>query len=170
MGTAVKTMEYKEAWEKCNADYLSTTGAVYKYILDRYGEDDLIEFLEKEVIRYKEYYSSLTNTFATILEKLAPGMVFDKKIQEVGYEFQWFLGVDNMEITELDTEKGIGKLKFCPYEKAITADPKGLDIDREFYCKYQCNIYMRGFCKAVLGFDLTFEPQETGCVYNIERV
>jgi hypothetical protein len=169
MTETIKPMDYKEAWEKVQADYLITTGVVYNYVKGSYGEDSLLEFLESDVSRYKEYFKGFVATLASILEKLAPGKAFEKKIKEVAHEFQWFLGIGNVKLLELNTEKAVVELGYCPYEKAISAAPKGFGLDRNFFCKYQCNVFMKGFCREVLGFEISFEPQKKGCIYRASR-
>lgn len=163
-------MDYKEAWEKIQSDYLITTGVMYRYLLNTYGEEMLVNFLQSEVSRYKEYFKGFVAQLANVLEKLAPGKAFEKKMKEIAYEFQWFLGVDNMEILELDTEKSVAVLKYCPYERAFSKAPKGFDLQRDFCCKYQCEIYMKGFCRELLGFEISFEPQPLGCIYRARRI
>jgi hypothetical protein len=169
MAEKVKDMDYKEAWGKCQTDYLVTTGAMYKYLKDTYGEETLVKFLESDASRYKNYFKGFVAKLAHLFEMVAPGKAFEQKMREVAKEFQWYLGVGNIKILELNSEKSVAEIKLCPYERALVSVPKGLDIDRDFYCTYQCNVFMKEFCKEVLGFEISFEPKGEGCIYRTQR-
>ncbi len=170
MAEKIHEMSYKEAWEKLQADYLVSLGVIFKFIKDRFGEQALVDFENSEVERYKSHLHGFAARLATALEKVAPGLVFKEKMREVAREFQWFLGVGNMRIVELNSDHALAELK-CPFEQALKSSPTDLGFGRELYCKYQCNTYASGVCKHVLGFELVCEPQPEGrCLYKARRL
>jgi len=167
----VETMPYQEAWEKMQGDYLVAMGVLYRYLKDTYGEQGLIDYLNRvEIDRFRKYFKGFTTSLATILEKVAPGKMFERKMREIAREFQFFLGVDNIEILELDSEKGVARMKECPYAKATSKALEEIRTERDIYCKYQCGVYIKGICEQVLGFGISFEPKEVECIYRVKRI
>lgn len=172
MTEEIKTMPYQEAWQKCQEDYLVAIGCLYKHLLEKYDEETLIEYLEEvEVERFRKYFEETVSRIAKMVSSLAPGKAFKEKMKSIGHEFQFFLGVNNIEIEELDGEKAVAHLVECPYQKALENAPGGeeLDLSRSFYCKYQCRVYLKKICENILGFSVKFDPQEKGCIYKISR-
>ena len=54
----VETMPYQEAWEKMQGDYLVAMGVLYRYLMDTYGEQGLIDYLNKvEIDRFRSLSS-----------------------------------------------------------------------------------------------------------------
>jgi len=167
----VETMPYPQAWEKMQEDYLVAMGVLYRYLKDTYGEQGLIDYLNKvEIDRFRKYFKGFTISLAGMLGKVAPGKMFERKMREIAREFQFFLGVDNIEILELNPEKGIARVKECPYAKANSKAPEEIRTERDIYCKYQCGVYLKGLCEQVLGFGISFEPKEVECIYKIKRI
>lgn len=170
MPEEIKPMPYQEAWRKCQEDYLVAVGCLYKHILEKYGEEALIKYLEEvEVERFRKYLKKTVSRMARMLAGLAPGKAFEEKMKSIGYEFQFFLGVNNITTEELDGEKAVARLLECPYQKALLGAPKGLGLTRDFYCKYQCGYYIKKICEDVLEFSIEFDPQEKGCIYRASR-
>ena len=90
----VETMPYQQAWEKMQGDYLVAMGVLYRYLMDTYGEQGLIDYLNKvEIDRFRKYFKGFTTSLGSILEKVAPGKMFERKMREIAKEFQFFLGV-----------------------------------------------------------------------------
>ncbi|MFH0732630.1 MAG: hypothetical protein V2A72_06910 [Candidatus Omnitrophota bacterium] len=171
MGKKIAQMPYKEAWEKLQKDYFLSIGFLYKHLKEKYKEEGLLKYLKDvEVERFRRYYQTFSTKLAGILEKIAPGEVFEKKITEIVNEFQFFLGVGNIEIVDLDSEKATVKIKQCPYAKANEDAPKDLKTPKELYCRFQCNGYIKDICNDVMGFDIGFEPKEIECIYKIRRI
>ncbi len=164
------TMSYEEAWTKLQADYLVSLGVIFKFIEERMGAQALADFEKSEVERYKDQFRGLVASIAAMLEKVAPGATFKHKMRAVMHEFQWFLGIGNLTLVELEDDHAIGRLAKCPYEEALKTAPTPLGFGRELYCRTQCNMYVKGVCKEVLGFDLSFAPQKVGCVYTARRL
>lgn len=163
-------MPYEEAWRKAQEDYLVAIGCLYNHLLEEYGEEALIKYLEEiEVGRFKKYFQETVSGMARALANLAPGKAFEEKMKSIGYEFQFFLGVNNIEMEELDQEKAVARLLECPYQRAIQNTPADLGLTRDLYCKYQCGHYIKKLCEDVLGFSIDFDPQEKGCIYRINR-
>lgn len=170
MPEEIKPMSYQEAWQKCQEDYLVAIGCLYKYILEKYGEEALIRYLEEvEVERFRKYFEKTVSRMARMLAGLAPGKAFKEKMRAIAYEFQFFLGVNNIKAEDLDEEKAVAHLLECPYQRALRSAPKGLGLTRDLYCKYQCRHYIKKICKDVLGFSIEFDPQEKGCIYRVSR-
>jgi len=171
MEKQIKDMPHKEAWEKLQKDYFLAIGYMYRYMKDEYSDEEVFKYLrEVEVPRFKRYYQTFATKLANILEKVAPGQVFERKMVEITKEFQFFIGVGNVEIIELDSEKAKIRVKECPYAKANADGPKDMKVPREVYCKFQCNGYMKDICTNVMNIGISFEPREIGCIYNIKRV
>ena len=166
----IKEISYKEAWEKLISDYMVSMGNLYKHLKNTYGEEGLVSYLKNvEIKRFREYFKSFTSKMESFLGKIAPGKAFQEKMLGIANEFQFFLGVGNIEVLELDSEKGVARLKYCPYQRASLTAPERVRTEREFYCKYQCGVYIKGVCEEVLGFNISFEPQKEGCIYRVSR-
>ena len=95
--------------------------------------------------------------------------MFEKKINEIAKEFQFFLGNGNLELIELNSDTATIKVKECPYAKANIDGPKEMKVPRELYCKFQCNGYIKDISDRVLNISIDFEPKEIACIYKIRR-
>ena len=170
MSEEIDSMPYKEAWQKSQEDYLVAIGSLYNYLLEEHGEEVLIDYLENvEVDRFDKYFEETVSLAEKAASKLAPEKAFEEKIKSIAYEFQFFLGVDNIEIEELGEGEAKIRLPECPYQKAIQNAPADLGLSRDLYCKYQCGHYIRGVCEEVLGWSIEFDPQEKGCIYRVSN-
>ena len=137
---------------------------------DKYGEEKVFQYLKDvEVERFKRYYRTFATQLAGIVEKVLPAQIFEKKMMEIVKEFQFFLGIGNIEIMELNSEKAIAKIKQCPYAKANADGPVDLKVPREIYCKFQCNGYIKDIADQAMNLNISFEPKEVECVYTISR-
>ncbi len=166
----IPEMAYKEAWEKLQKDYFLAIGYMYRYMKDKYGEDKTFEYLrDVEVERFRKYYQTFSTKLAGILEKVFPAQTFERKMTEIVKEFQFFLGVGNIQMLELDSNGGVLKIKECPYAKANIDAPSDLKVPKEVYCKFQCNGYIKDICNEVMGLDISFEPKEVECIYKVKR-
>lgn len=170
MTKVVKEMPYKEAWEKLQKDYFLAMGYLYRYMDEKDGENKVFDYLrEVEVERFRKYYQTFSVKLVGILEKVLPAQVFEKKVEEVVKEFQFFIGVGNIEIQELNQDTGIVKIKECPYVKANADAPANVKVTRDIYCKFQCNGYIKDICNDVMGIAIEFAPGKVECIYTIRR-
>lgn len=171
MEKKINAMPHKEALEKLQKDYFLAIGYMYRYMKDKYGDEEIFKYLrDVEVPRFKRYYQTFATKLADILGKIAPGQIFERKIKEIVNEFQFFIGVGNAEIIELDSETAKIRIRECPYAKANADGPKDMKVPRELYCKFQCNGYMKDICTKVMNIGINFEPEQIGCTYNITRI
>jgi len=167
----VESMPYQEAWEKLQQDYFVAMGVLYRYLKDTYGEQGLIDYLNKvEIDRFRKYFKAFRTSLGSILEKVAPGKMFEREAIELAREFQFFLGVDNIDMLELNSKKGVARVKECPYARANSTAPEEVKTEREIYCKYQCGVYIKGICEQVLGIGISFEPKGVECIYSVKRI
>lgn len=171
MEKQIKDMPHKEAWEKLQKDYFLAIGYMYRYMRDKSGDEEVLKYLrDVEVARFKRYYQTFATKLTGILEKIAPAQVFERKIMEVINEFQFFIGIGNIEVIDLSSERAKIRVKECPYAKANADGPKDLKVPREVYCKFQCNGYMKDICDKVMNVGISFEPKEVECIYSIKRI